>query len=340
MPRGKNVPESQRTGEFAVYTPAAFTLDSQESKTSEFTGSIQAAFTISYPDSETTNTTWSTPASFNLASPDPELHWPEASGDYVMVLCPTFQCIIPEIEILDSEDEEIQSALLESMQHQEPSTISDDSTEPSVADILQEFWDRYIKDDRTNCVISCSKPLDIAILLLEKTTVKLQNKLFVKFSGEIGWDHGGPRREFFRLASKVQNVLKDQMEQRFSDMIFNLWNLEKITDVQKRNQFLAKFGDWLADRGINPYRMAVADKGSMKEMVIKYHVLYSYRISSEIAQFKDGMDDVCGMLGMVTKHASVFQPLFCNRSKPLTKQEMDIIIRYDFSELGSNARIS
>ncbi|KAH3880778.1 hypothetical protein DPMN_004699 [Dreissena polymorpha] len=51
--------------------------------------------------------------------------------------------------------------------------------------------------------------------------------------------------------------------------------LEKITDVQKRDQFLAKFGDWLADRGINPYRMAVVDKGSMKEMVIKYHMLYN-----------------------------------------------------------------
>ncbi|KAH3709541.1 hypothetical protein DPMN_069005 [Dreissena polymorpha] len=119
------------------------------------------------------------------------------SGSHSAVV--TCQGIIPEIEILDSEDEEIQSALLDSMQHQEPSTISDDSTEPSVADILQEFWNRYIKDDRTHCVISCSKPLDIAILLLEKTTVKLQNKLFVKFSGQIGGDHSGPRREFFPI---------------------------------------------------------------------------------------------------------------------------------------------
>ncbi|KAH3753628.1 uncharacterized protein LOC127849345 isoform X2 [Dreissena polymorpha] len=114
--------------------------------------------------------------------------------------------------------------------------------------------------------------------------------------------------------------------------------LEKITDVQKRDQFFAKFGDWLADRGINPYRMAVVDKGSMKEMVIKYHVFY--RTSSQIAQFQDGMDDVCGMWGMVTKHASVFQPLFCNLPKPLMNQEMDRIIRCDFSELGSNARTS
>ncbi|KAH3776465.1 hypothetical protein DPMN_177890 [Dreissena polymorpha] len=110
------------------------------------------------------------------------------------------QSILPEIEILDSEDEEIQSALLEPMQHQEPRTISDDSTEPSVADVLHEFRNRYIKDYHTNCVITRSKPLNGAIRLLEKTTVKLQNKLFVKFSEEIGEDHGGPRREFFRLA--------------------------------------------------------------------------------------------------------------------------------------------
>ncbi|XP_052233350.1 uncharacterized protein LOC127846219 [Dreissena polymorpha] len=102
------------------------------------------------------------------------------------------QSILPEIEILDNEDEEIQSALLESMQHQE--------SKPSVADILQEFRNRYIKDYHTNCVITRSKPLDGAIRLLEKTTVKLQNKLFVKFSEEIGEDHGEPRREFFRLA--------------------------------------------------------------------------------------------------------------------------------------------
>ncbi|KAH3801397.1 uncharacterized protein LOC127838578 [Dreissena polymorpha] len=169
------------TGEFAVSTQAAFTLASPESETSEFTGSTQAAFTLSSPDSETTNTTWSTPESFNLASPDPEVNFnprsyglslrrrsgttatTTVSGSHSAGL--TCQSIITEIEILDSEGEEIQSALLESMQHQIPSTISDDSTEPSVADILQEFRNRYIKDDHTNCVISRSKPLDSAIRL-------------------------------------------------------------------------------------------------------------------------------------------------------------------------------
>ncbi|XP_052233349.1 uncharacterized protein LOC127846217 [Dreissena polymorpha] len=122
---------------------------------------------------------------------------PTVLASRTKILC---QSILPEIEILDSEDEEIQSALLEPMQHQEPRTISDDSTEPSVADVLHEFRNRYIKDYHTNCVITRSKPLNGAIRLLEKTTVKLQNKLFVKFSEEIGEDHGGPRREFFRLA--------------------------------------------------------------------------------------------------------------------------------------------
>jgi hypothetical protein len=33
---------------------------------------------------------------------------------------------------------------------------------------------------------------------MDKKTINLRGKLYIKFSGEIGEDHGGPRREFFR----------------------------------------------------------------------------------------------------------------------------------------------
>ena len=51
------------------------------------------------------------------------------------------------------------------------------------------------------------------------------------------------------------------------------------------------------------------------------------------------MNDVGDMWGLITKNADTFQPLFCHLSKPLSKREMDNIIRYDYSGLGSNSRM-
>jgi hypothetical protein len=48
------------------------------------------------------------------------------------------------------------------------------------------------------------------------------------------------------------------------------------------------------------------------------------------------MNDVGGMWGLITKNADTFQPLFCLQLKPLSKMEMDNIVRYDYSDLGSN----
>lgn len=69
--------------------------------------------------------------------------------------------------------------------------------------VFCKFQERYIKEDHTNCVISRAKPLDSAIRSLERKSVNLHNKLFVKFSGEIGEDHDGPRKEFFRYALDI-----------------------------------------------------------------------------------------------------------------------------------------
>lgn len=40
--------------------------------------------------------------------------------------------------------------------------------------------------------------MDSAFRALERKTFKLHGKLYIKFSGEIGEDCGGPTREFFR----------------------------------------------------------------------------------------------------------------------------------------------
>ena len=64
-----------------------------------------------------------------------------------------------------------------------------------------------------------------------------------------------------------------------------------------------------------------------------------YRTSSEIAQFTEGLSDVGGMWEIIKTNAEEFEPLFCHLPKRTCKEEMDKLIRYDFSEEGSNAKV-
>ena len=70
--------------------------------------------------------------------------------------------------------------------------------------ILQDFQGTYIENDKSsNYIISRRNPLDTALKAIQKKTADdLKCKMFVKFTGEIGQDHGGPRREFFRYNFK------------------------------------------------------------------------------------------------------------------------------------------
>jgi hypothetical protein len=50
----------------------------------------------------------------------------------------------------------------------------------------------------TKLIVLRNNILNSAIRAMDKKTINLRGKLYIKFSGEIGEDHGGPRREFFR----------------------------------------------------------------------------------------------------------------------------------------------
>lgn len=75
--------------------------------------------------------------------------------------------------------------------------ISDRETH-TLEEVMKEFQESAVEDCQLKLVIFRSSVLDSALRALTRKSVNLKSKLFIKFSGEIGEDHGGPRREFFR----------------------------------------------------------------------------------------------------------------------------------------------
>ena len=63
---------------------------------------------------------------------------------------------------------------------------------------MNEFQRQAVEDGTLKLVIFRSNVLESALRALSRKSVNLKSKLFIKFSGEMGEDHGGPRREFFR----------------------------------------------------------------------------------------------------------------------------------------------
>ncbi|KAK3087927.1 hypothetical protein FSP39_012519 [Pinctada imbricata] len=80
----------------------------------------------------------------------------------------------------------------------------------SVGEILQKFGETAVNtNERTELIIFRKKILESAFLGMARPAFKLNAKIYIKFSGEIGQDYGGPRREFFSgSGEEVENVEK------------------------------------------------------------------------------------------------------------------------------------
>lgn len=68
------------------------------------------------------------------------------------------------------------------------------------APVLQKYQMEAVSDTatRSTVIVSRRHVLKSAFSALERKTFSMNGTLYVKFSGEIGEDHGGPRREFLR----------------------------------------------------------------------------------------------------------------------------------------------
>lgn len=76
----------------------------------------------------------------------------------------------------------------------------------SLEDIIRNFQEKAVDNTKTELIIFRRKVLESAFRGIQRPTFKLNSRIYVKFSGEIGQDHGGPRREFFRLALKELEI--------------------------------------------------------------------------------------------------------------------------------------
>ncbi|XP_062621828.1 uncharacterized protein LOC134283390 isoform X2 [Saccostrea cucullata] len=106
----------------------------------------------------------------------------------------------PCIEIIDSEDEELQRVLESSLQDSiyEGKSVAG----RHLSDIMKDFLKKINKFDKQEIIVKRSDVLGSVFRALKRPSFDLMCKLYVKFSGELGMDHGGPRRELFRLAIK------------------------------------------------------------------------------------------------------------------------------------------
>ena len=69
----------------------------------------------------------------------------------------------------------------------------------NVTDILKTYQQETVTEESvTKLLILRSNILDSALKGIGRKAVNFQSRLYIKFSGEIGEDLGGPRREFFR----------------------------------------------------------------------------------------------------------------------------------------------
>ncbi|MES9884711.1 MAG: hypothetical protein ABW185_28025 [Sedimenticola sp.] len=64
--------------------------------------------------------------------------------------------------------------------------------------VLEQVQAKVVTSQQQEIVVNRRHVLDSALRALRRPNFNLRARIYVKFSGEMGLDHGGPRREFFR----------------------------------------------------------------------------------------------------------------------------------------------
>ena len=73
--------------------------------------------------------------------------------------------------------------------------------------------------------------------------------------------------------------------------------------------------------------------------MILYSLHHVFRTSAEIDQFIKGMEDVGNFWTTVQQNSRVFQPMFCFKTEPLTKEKLESLCTIAFSFMGSNNKM-
>ncbi|XP_060563044.1 G2/M phase-specific E3 ubiquitin-protein ligase-like [Ruditapes philippinarum] len=86
----------------------------------------------------------------------------------------------------------------------------------------------------------------------------------------------------------------------------------------------------------NPYSMKRENKGELIYKIKKFYLFF--RISGEISQFKQGMNEVGKTWDYIQDNANVFKPLFCYRKEEPSLDDVMGLFTVSYSVNGSNAR--
>ncbi|WAR15302.1 hypothetical protein MAR_005407 [Mya arenaria] len=100
------------------------------------------------------------------------------------------------IEICDSEDEEMSRAIEASLNDSQ--SLRKEKNTTSIEQVLKEYRDGAVKKDFFR-----SRVLESTFRAITRKSFNPNGQLYVKFSGEMGEDYGGPRREFFRTLAET-----------------------------------------------------------------------------------------------------------------------------------------
>ncbi|XP_053374839.1 G2/M phase-specific E3 ubiquitin-protein ligase-like [Mercenaria mercenaria] len=302
------------------------------------------------------------------------------------------------LEVMDSEDEEMARAIEESLRESREYNPAQNTL--TLVEVLKGCQVEVPSLSRCDVIVSRKNVLGTAFNAFRRSSFEIKSNLYVKFSGERGVDHGGPRREFFRLAIRElqnSNLFEGPEEGRFfshnvhllekeeyklagklaalslcndgpglrflNEKLYDLMTgkkgdfedcnsslnllpadikevIQKLLSMdseESRDSFLNDHGDWLIDQGIvDITKVTICNRENIAAMVTKYYLYY--RTGAEIAQFKEGVNELNNMWDLIQMYSHLFKQLFCYPAVPLKKEDFDEMMEPTYSEPGSNMR--
>jgi len=75
---------------------------------------------------------------------------------------------------------------------------SESAPRRNIKDIMRDFQRKINRFDKQEIIVKRSDVLGSVFRALKRPSFDFTCKLYVKFSGELGLDHGGPQRGLFR----------------------------------------------------------------------------------------------------------------------------------------------
>jgi hypothetical protein len=72
--------------------------------------------------------------------------------------------------------------------------------EEDLKTVLDEFVSKTQEETKCSLLVSRRNVLDSTLRAFQRPSMKFTSRIYIKFSGEIGEDYGGPRREYFRYS--------------------------------------------------------------------------------------------------------------------------------------------